>query len=174
MKIQGIEKTIKNLWELSKESFQNEDAQKELEKLSLFLNWDLRKNIVIEIIQTSNKSSENDYYSYYKIFDERGKYQFSLPFGRFQSLRLNTSLFEDLDPIIIKDSSDPSKSRNGGCYYEGYRIEKLKSKILEIYRVKYSWGLFSDFEEQCSDKPKLIYSIQELIELDQSNLILNK
>lgn len=171
MKLQGIEKTIKNIWELSKESFQNEDAQRELEKLSLFLNWDLRRSIVIEIAQTSNQSSDmNDYYSYYKILNERGKYLFSLPFGRFQSLNLKPSQFELMDSIIIREPKDCSKSNNGGDYYTGYRVEKLKHPKIELYRVQYSWALFSDFEEQCSDKPKLLFNNQELAELNQSNL----
>ena len=167
-----IEKTIENIWELSKNSFVNEKSELELRKLSIFLRWDLRKMIVIEIPQTSNQSNDmNDYYSYYKVFNEKGEYKFALPFGRFQSLSLKTNVIEPLDSIITKESEDDSKSRNGGCYSEGYRVEKLIHPTLELYRVKFSWALFSDFEGQCSEKPELLTSVQELVELDNSNLL---
>jgi hypothetical protein len=172
MKIQGNEKIITNIWELSKESFQKGDAQRELEKISLFLNWDLRRSIVIEIAQTSNRSSDmNDYYSYYKIFNEKGEYLFAIPFGRSQSLNLRASRFEPMESIITRDPEDSSKSRNGGDYYTGYRVEKLIHSKIEMYKIQYSWALFSDFEEQCSDKPELIFSSQELAELSNSILI---
>ncbi|MFX0140902.1 MAG: hypothetical protein ACFFDN_45105 [Candidatus Hodarchaeota archaeon] len=165
-----IEKTITNIWELSKESFQKDDACRELEKISLFLNWDLKRDIIIPIEQTNQSNDMNDYYSYYKIFDKKGKYKFSLPFGRFRSLNLRTSEFESLDSIITKYPHS-SKSQNGGDYYSGYRIEKLIHPTIEMYKVTYSWALFSDFEDQCSEKPELIFSAQELAELDVGDIL---
>jgi len=166
-----IEKYIDNIWETAKNSFSDEKSELELQKLSIFLNFDLRKMIVIEIEQTSNQScSMNEYYSYYKVFDEKGEYQFALPFGRGRCLNLKTNQFECLEPLILEEPEDPSLSRNGGDYYSGYRVEKLIHPTIELYRVQYSWGLFSEFENQCSNKPEILFSAQELAQLNTTNL----
>ncbi len=161
---------LDRIWELSTESFDSDKAIDELKRLSLVLNWDLRKCIIIQNVRYNQCSDAQDYYSYYKIYDEKGKYMFALPFGRFQSLKLRESFFEELESIITEVPKETGKHFNGGDYFSGYRVHRLVHKKLEMYIVRYSWALFSEFEDQCSDEPKIMDTWQEVTELDNSNI----
>jgi hypothetical protein len=138
---------IDAIWEIA--SKQPDIAQRLAEKL-------VKKSDLI--VAVGDCYANNDPYSYYRIYNSQGEYRFAIPGW----LDFEESQFHLVDTIITKPSQDPSKSRNGGEYHEGYRIEKIPNK--NIFRVTFSWALRSDFEDQCSDKPEILYSLQEVAE----------
>ena len=154
---------IDKSWELSRESFQSNDAFSELKKLEKKIIPKLSNVIIIYIDNYNSDINQREYYSFYRILSLKGKYLFSLP----ARLDLPVSEWEKIDDIITQNPKDPSKSSNGGDYYAGYRIWKLThpKTLIEIYQVQYNRMLNSDYQEQGWEKPELCFSIQEIAEL---------
>jgi hypothetical protein len=146
---------IDNVWELAKTPETLSLAQKSAEKL--INNDDL-------IIFCGDRSENFDQYSFYRIYNKKGEYKFALPGW----IELEETRFESFDTIITKPSSNPAKSRNGGEYHEGFRVEKIPKR--EIFRVTFSWALMSDFEDECSEKPVICTSVQEVAEITGENI----
>lgn len=159
-----IEKeVIDKIWELSKESFQNEDAFSEMKKLEKEIIPKLSNVIIIHVDNYNQSNDLREYYSFYRIFSLTGNYLFSLP----ARLDLPVSEWEHIDDIITREPNNLDKSNNGGDYYSGYRIWKLTHPKVpnEIYKVTYNRMLNSDFQEQGWERPELCNSVQEVAEI---------
>jgi hypothetical protein len=141
--------SIDEVWDLANSKDTLPLAQKNAERL--IDDQDL-------IIFCGDRGKQIDQYSFYRIYNQSGKYRFALPGW----LDLDETKFQTIDTIITKPSRDPSKSRNGGEYHEGYRIEKIPNR--DIFRVTFSWALMSDFEDQCSDDPIICNSLKKVAE----------
>jgi len=167
-----IEKSlIDKLWNLSKESFQNDDAFSKMKKIEKEIIPKL-SNVIIIYVDNYNQSSDlREYYSFYRVFSLKGNYLFSLP----ARLDLPVSEWDHIDDIITRNPNNPDKSNNGGDYYAGYRIWKLTHpNINEIYKVAYNRMLNSDFEEQGWEEPELCFSIQEVAEITGENITITQ
>ena len=157
---------LDNIWKLSKKSFKDDDALEKLREIERDLIKKLSKCIIIYINSHNQDTNTSEYYSFYRICSQKGTYLFSLP-GR---LNLPESQWKQIAVEITEPSKNPAMSRNGGDYNSGYRIYKLTHPKCELYKVLYSWALMSDFEDQCSDKPEIYNSYQELVESTGINL----
>lgn len=159
---------IDKIWELSRESFQNDDAFSELKKLEKEIIPKLSNVIIVHIDNYNSDINLREYYSFYRIYSLKGKYLFSLP----ARLNLPVSEWEKIDDIITREPNDTTKSNNGGDYYSGYRIWKLTHPKVpnEIYQIQYNRMLNSDFEEQGWEEPELCFSVQEIAEITGDNI----
>ncbi|MFW9879643.1 MAG: hypothetical protein ACFFG0_41740 [Candidatus Thorarchaeota archaeon] len=156
-------KIIQKIWDLAKKSFIDDLSLAKLRDIEKKL-IDKLSNTIIVYIDSYNQSNDlREYYSFYRIYSIKGNYLFSLP-GR---LNLPESEWEEISQDIIEFPENQYKSRNGGDYHKGYRIYKLSHpnpKNIEMFMSVYSYALFSDYEDQCSDKPEIYFSYQELID----------
>ncbi len=159
---------IDKCWELSKESFQDEDAFSELKKLGDEIIPKLSNLLIIYIDNYNQSNALREYYSFYRIFSLKGKYLFSLP----ARLDLPIGEWNYIEDIITRYPDNPNKSCNGGDYYAGYRIWKLTHHRIPhgIWKVAYNHMLNSDFEEQGWEESKLCYSIQEIAEITGNDI----
>jgi hypothetical protein len=159
-------KVIDKSWELSKESFQDQDALDKLRELEKEIIPKLSSCIIMYVDNYNQDRNMREYYSFYRIYSPRGKYLFSLP----ARLDLPTAEWEKVNDIIVRHPSDSSQSSNGGDYYAGFRVWKLSHKNLELYQVQYNRMLYSDFEDQGWEGPEICNSGQEVAELTGGNI----
>jgi len=140
------------------EAWENEESKKLSSKILPYVS----KCLIILYNDENKSETEELYYSFYRIYSLTGKYLFALP----GCLPLPESKWEEMRAIITREPKDPSKSNDGGDYYEGFRIWRLTHPRSSnpIFKVQFSWALYSKFESQCSDEPEVVFGLQKLAE----------
>lgn len=155
---------IDKCWQLSKESWKDENALSELKELNKMLVKKLKHFIILYTDSYNQSNDLRDYYSFYRLYNLKGAYLFALP---SHGLELPISEWEKIMEIITRYPNDVYKSNSGGDYYSGYRVWRLswpKSSI-PLFKIAFNRMLDSDFEEQGWEEARLYYNIREIAEI---------